>query len=98
MYCLAFILVIIDSFNLLSSILLLRTKGIFDKIRSSMDKSKALKDILLTRRELMDYLRIKPSTLRKLMLRNEFPYFKLERRVLFRKDDIDKWLESKRVK
>jgi excisionase family DNA binding protein len=63
-----------------------------------MDKSKALKDILLTRRELMDYLRIKPSTLRKLMLRNEFPYFKLERRVLFRKDDIDKWLESKRVK
>jgi excisionase family DNA binding protein len=83
---------------LLSSILLLRTKGIFDKIRSSMDKSKALKDILLTRRELMDYLRIKPSTLRKLMLRNEFPYFKLERRVLFRKDDIDKWLESKRVK
>lgn len=83
---------------MLSSILLLRIKGIFDKIRSSMDKSKALKDILLTRRELMDYLRIKPSTLRKLMLRNEFPYFKLERRVLFRKDDIDKWLESKRVK
>jgi len=71
---------------------------IFDKIRSSMDKSKASEDILLTRRELMDYLRIKPSTLRKLMLRNEFPYFKLERRVLFRKDDIDKWLESKRVR
>ena len=70
----------------------------FDKIRSSMDKSKASKDILLTRRELMDYIRIKPSTLRKLMLRNEFPYFKLERRVLFRKDDIDKWLESKRVR
>ena len=63
-----------------------------------MDKSKASKDILLTRRELMDYIRIKPSTLRKLMLRNEFPYFKLERRVLFRKDDIDKWLESKRVR
>ena len=70
----------------------------FDKIRSSMDKDKPARDILLTRKELMDYLRIKPSTLRKLMLRNEFPYFKLERRVLFRKDDIDKWLESKRVK
>lgn len=87
-----------DYFDLLSSILLLRRKGIFDKIRSSMDKSKALKDTLLTRRELMDYLKIKPSTLRKLMLRNEFPYFKLDRRVLFRKDDIDSWLESKRVK
>ncbi len=93
-----FMLVIICFYSLLSSILLLRTKRFFDKIRSSMDKSKALKDILLTRKELMDYLRIKPSTLRKLMLRNEFPYFKLERRVLFRKDDIDKWLESKRVK
>jgi len=78
--------------------LLLRIARFFAKIRSSMDKSKASKDILLTRKELMDYLRIKPSTLRKLMLRNEFPYFKLERRVLFRKDDIDKWLESKRVR
>lgn len=93
-----FIRTILDYFGLLSSILLLRTKRIFDNIRFPMDKSKAAKDILLTRRELMDYLRIKPSTLRKLMLRNEFPYFKLERRVLFRKDDIDKWLESKRVR
>jgi excisionase family DNA binding protein len=62
------------------------------------DKNRTTQDILLTRKELMDYLKIKQGTLRKLMLRNEFPYFKLERRVLFRKDDIDKWLESKRVK
>jgi len=62
------------------------------------EKKKAGQDILLTRKELMDYLKIKQGTLRKLMLRKEFPYFKLERRVLFRKDDIDKWLESKRVK
>ena len=62
------------------------------------DKNKSTQDVLLTRKELMDYLRIKQGTLRKLMLRNEFPYFKLERRVLFRKNDIDKWLESKRVK
>ena len=68
------------------------------RFASLMDKNKTSKDILLTRKELMDYLKIKQSTLRKLMLRNEFPYFKLERRVLFRKDDIDKWLESKRVK
>jgi excisionase family DNA binding protein len=63
-----------------------------------MDKNKAPKDTLLTRKELMDYLKIKQGTLRKLMLGSEFPYFKLERRVLFRKDDIDRWLESKRVK
>ena len=63
-----------------------------------MDKHKAPQDVLLTRSELMEYLKIKQGTLRKLMLRNEFPYFKLERRVLFRKSDIDKWLESKRVK
>ena len=56
------------------------------------------KDVLLTREELMEYLRIKRSTLQKLMYKGEFPYFKLERRVLFRKLDIDKWLESKRVK
>jgi excisionase family DNA binding protein len=63
-----------------------------------MDMNKVPHDVLLTRSELMEYLKIKQGTLRKLMLRNEFPYFKLERRVLFRKSDIDKWLESKRVK
>jgi excisionase family DNA binding protein len=63
-----------------------------------MDKNKGPQDVLLMRSELMEYLKIKQGTLRKLMLRNEFPYFKLERRVLFRKSDIDKWLESKRVK
>lgn len=62
-----------------------------------INKHKTINDVLLTRKELMDYLKIKQGTLRKLMLRNEFPYFKLERRVLFRKDDIDKWLESKQV-
>ncbi len=62
-----------------------------------INKYKTINDVLLTRKELMDYLKIKQGTLRKLMLRNEFPYFKLERRVLFRKDDIDKWLESKQV-
>jgi excisionase family DNA binding protein len=63
-----------------------------------MDKNRQSPDDLLTRKELMDYLRIKQGTLRKLMLKREFPYFKLEKRVLFRKSDIDKWLESKRVK
>jgi len=77
---------------------LLRAVAASAKIPHEMDKDKSAKDSLLTRQELMDYLKIKQGTLRKLMLNNEFPYFKLERRVLFRKDDIDKWLETKRVR
>ena len=45
------------------------------KIPREIDKDKSAKDILLTRQELMDYLKIKQGTLRKLMLNNEFPYF-----------------------
>jgi len=83
---------------LLSSFSLLRVVAASVKIPCEMDKDKSAKDTLLTRQELMDYLKIKQGTLRKLMLNNEFPYFKLERRVLFRKEDIDKWLETKRVR
>jgi len=53
---------------------------------------------LLTREDLMEYLKIKRSTLQKLMNRMDLPYFKLGRRVLFKKAEIDRWLESKRVK
>jgi excisionase family DNA binding protein len=52
----------------------------------------------MTRKDVMDYLKIKGTTLRRLMQRREFPYFKLDRRVLFKKSDIDRWLETKRVK
>ena len=38
------------------------------------------------------------ETLHKLMKQNAFPYMKLERKVLFRKSDIDKWLESKMIR
>ena len=46
----------------------------------------------------MGYLQISHQTLYKLMKQRAFPYIKLERKVLFRKKDIDKWLESKMVK
>jgi excisionase family DNA binding protein len=55
-------------------------------------------DDLLTREELLAYLKISRGTLYKLMKQNAFPYIKLERKVLFRKSDIDTWLESKLVK
>jgi len=57
-----------------------------------------LKEELLTRAQVMEYLKISRTTLQKLMKQKAFPYIKLERKVLFRKKDIDKFLESKLVK
>jgi excisionase family DNA binding protein len=56
------------------------------------------KDELLTRNEVLEYLKISKGTLSKLMKQKAFPYIKLEKRVLFRKKDIDEFLESKLVK
>jgi NitT/TauT family transport system substrate-binding protein len=53
---------------------------------------------LLTKRELMEYLRISKGTLDKLMKRRDLPFLKLGKRVLFRRQEIDAWLEKYRVK
>jgi len=53
---------------------------------------------LLTRKEVMRLLRISHGTLDVLMKNKEIPYIKLKRKVLFRKKDIDEFLESKLVK
>lgn len=52
---------------------------------------------LLTKQEAIEYLRISMNTLYRLMKSGELPYIKLERKVLFKKEDIDKFIESKRV-
>jgi excisionase family DNA binding protein len=51
----------------------------------------------LTKAEMADRLRITLRTLTNMMNRHEIPYLKVGKRVLFRKSDIDKWLESKRI-
>jgi excisionase family DNA binding protein len=56
------------------------------------------KNEYLTKEDLRNLLKISRSTLDLYMKRNEVPYIKLQRRVLFRRADIDKWLESKIVK
>ena len=56
------------------------------------------KDELMTRNEVMEYLKISHGTLHKLMKQKALPYIKFEKKVLFRKSDIDKFLESKTVK
>ncbi len=56
-------------------------------------------DELLTKAEVVKLLRISPDTLERLMRKKPpLPHIKLERRVLFRKQDIDRWLEKKLVK
>lgn len=52
------------------------------------------KEDLMTRKEVMEYLRISHQTLHKLMKQRAFPYIKLEKRVLFKKTDIDKYIEA----
>jgi excisionase family DNA binding protein len=53
---------------------------------------------LFDKKGLAEYLKIGRATLQKLMAAKAFPYIKIGRRVLFRKADIDKWLETKIVK
>jgi len=62
------------------------------------DKVKTSSSELLTREQAMQYLQISHGTLNKLMRQKAFPYIKLERKVLIKKSDIDRWLESKIVK
>jgi len=56
------------------------------------------KDILMTKKEAQGYLKISHQTLHLLMKEKAFPYIKFKRKVLFKKSDIDKFLESKTIK
>jgi excisionase family DNA binding protein len=49
---------------------------------------------LLTVTELSEWLRIKSSTIRKKVCYGHIPHIKVGRRVLFRRTDIEAWLES----
>jgi len=52
----------------------------------------------MTRQELQEYLRISRASVFKLLKANEIPVIRIGRKLLFRKDDIDRWLDSKVVK
>jgi len=66
-----------------------------------LDKPVALNKILprmkdiLTRREVCEYLRVSESFLSKLMKSGQLPYIKFERRVLFRRQDLERLIETK---
>ncbi len=52
---------------------------------------------LLTRAEVMEYLRISRGTLDRLIKEHAMPYIKLEQKVLFRMRDVDAWLDKRTV-
>ena len=52
----------------------------------------------LTKDQLVQYLKLSRPTINRLMKQRAFPFIKLDRRVLFRKADIDQFMTSKLVK
>ena len=52
----------------------------------------------MTKAELATFLHVSRGTLDKIMKRRELPFIKLEKKVLFRKADVDRWLESKTIR
>ena len=57
-----------------------------------------MEEKLMTREEVMEYLRISRSSLYWLMKKKAFPYIRLERKLLFKKSDVDAFLEKHLVK
>ena len=55
------------------------------------------KEGFLTREEVMEYLRISRTSLYMLMKSGAFPYYRLERKILFKKSDIDAFMEAHKV-
>lgn len=50
---------------------------------------------ILTVNELAEYLKISKSLIRNMVRDGEIPYFKIHRRILFKLDLINKWIERK---
>ena len=56
---------------------------------------------ILNKKEAAEFLRMSVSTLERLMKEGKIPYAKINttrRKVLFLKEDLIKWVKSKRVK
>lgn len=49
---------------------------------------------ILTINDLSNYLKVSKSLIRNLVAKEEIPYFKLHRRILFRFKDIQEWINE----
>lgn len=52
---------------------------------------------LLTKAETGEYMRVSLATIDRLMKTRQLPFIKLGKRVLFKKADVDRFLESRKV-
>ena len=53
--------------------------------------------IWLTTKELAPYIKVKEKTIYYLVKRGSIPHYRVGKLIRFRKDEIDDWMESKRV-
>ena len=53
---------------------------------------------LLSKKQTAEYLNVSLGTLEKLMREKKLPYVKLERKVLFRLSDINKFINDRLIK
>jgi len=53
---------------------------------------------LLTTTEAAEYLRYKPSYMRKLVMLNKVPFIKFDKAVRFKKEDLDEFIDNHKVK
>jgi excisionase family DNA binding protein len=51
----------------------------------------------LTKREVQEYLRISRGTVDKLMRHRDLPYIKIGKKVLFSKDDINAFMNARKI-
>lgn len=70
---------------------------LFKQFEGKEEMIKTKNDELLTKKEAWKYLRISSQTLENLMRQKQISFIKLDRKVLFKKADIDKFIESKRT-
>jgi excisionase family DNA binding protein len=56
-----------------------------------------MESVYLTKKELLAYLKVSRTIVEKLM-RQGLPHIKLDRRVLFRREDVDAFMAKKIVK
>ena len=54
-------------------------------------------DRLMTAGELAEYLSVPRGSIYNMVYERRIPHIKLGRRVRFRRDEIDRWLEERRV-
>jgi excisionase family DNA binding protein len=74
---------------------LTRQGQILERIGSLLDRPSKVEDWLMTREEAMAYLKVGSTTLYEFMRGPEqLPYYKMRGILLFRKRDLDAWLEK----